>query len=211
MTRVPFRRAAVPEPSRVRGRGRVLWPGVLMPLVGFLGAAGLYSGVVLVVLHPGAQNHSLGFRMGAEIPAVMTWGLYKLGSQRITLDDNEMRITTWGLCWRVPRGAVRGVELRMRDQLSLVITLADGYKIRPTTFLARQGIGYGDPSAMSRAVIRDMILEWNEGGPAGAVTPAGAGRRGRYWRVRRDDLPVLAVMCLGVAVEAVVATRLGIW
>jgi hypothetical protein len=64
MTRVSFRSTAVPEPSRVRERGRVLWPGMLMPLVGFLGAAGLYAGVVLIVLHPGAQNPKPGLPDG---------------------------------------------------------------------------------------------------------------------------------------------------
>ena len=208
MTRMSFRHGA-DRIAAAGGHRRVLWPGVLLPVVGLLGAAGLYIAVVVIVLHPGLRNETLGFRLGTEIPTVLAWLLYKAGSQRVVLDEDEMRIFTWGLCWRVPRGAVRDVELRLRDELSVAVILADGYRIRPTTFLVRRGIGHGNPNALYRASIRDKVLEWNATVPQ-AVPPAGHRRGGRYWRVRRDDLPVLAGAVIAVAIEAIVTTKLGV-
>lgn len=197
--------------ARDAGRNGVLRPGVLLPVMGRLGALGVLVLAVVGVLHPGAPNHSLGNRWGfGEILAVWGWGLYKLGSQRIVMGDDEMRILTWGVCWRVARGEVRDVALSA-EPFSLAVILDGGYRIRPSMFLASPGgVGYLRAglfkNAMSRVVIRERILAWNA-----AVPPvAGGGTAGRRWRVRHD-LPLLAGVSLVIAVEAVVLTRLGIW
>jgi hypothetical protein len=77
------------------------------------------------------------------------------------LRKRTLRICTWGLCRRVPRGSVREVELRLREALPVAVVLTDGYRIRPTTFAGYQGIGYGNPKFMNRSGIRDAILKWN--------------------------------------------------
>jgi hypothetical protein len=184
-------------------RKRTLLPGKLMLVVGLLGMAVGYGGAVLIVLHLGAAHEGVGARLGAEIPVAMGWVLYKAASQRVVLDEDEMRIYTWGLCWRVPRGWVREVDLRLRDLLTVVVVLTDGYRIRPTTFAAGEGIGRGNPRFMGRSEIRDTITTWN----AGASTPPVAirGSRGRYWRIRTDDLPVLAAMALIILALATIS------
>lgn len=192
------------------GRNGILWPG-LFPVFGCLCSLGTFVAAVVAVAHPGAPNHSLGARWGfGEIVAVWGWGLYKLGSQRIVLGDDEMRILTWGVCWRVARGEVRDVVLSA-EPFSLAVVLEGGYRIRPSMFLASPGgVGFLRAglfkNAMSRVVIRERILAWNA-----AVPPREAGGAvGRRWRVRHD-LPVLAGVSLIIAVEAIVLTRLGIW
>jgi hypothetical protein len=49
MTRMSFRHGA-DRIAAAGGHRRVLWPGVLLPVVGLLGAAGLYIAVVVIVL-----------------------------------------------------------------------------------------------------------------------------------------------------------------
>src|SRR6202012_3273888 len=97
-----------------RTQKRVLLPGWLLPALGLMGPAVIYIVLLLEILHPAARDRTLSFRLGAEIPVVFMWLIYKLGSQRVILGEDEMRIVTWGLCWRVPRGAVRDVEVRLR-------------------------------------------------------------------------------------------------
>lgn len=184
-------------------RKRTLLPGKLMLVVGLLGMGVGYSGAVLIVLHLGAAHEGVGARLGAEIPVAMGWVLYKAASQRVVLDEEEMRIYTWGLCWRVPRGWVREVDLRLRDLLTVVVVLTDGYRIRPTTFAAREGIGRGNPRFMGRSEIRDAIMTWNVGAPTPPVAIRGS--RGRYWRIRTDDLPVLAAMALIILALAAIS------
>jgi hypothetical protein len=192
----------------------VLWPGVMLPVLGLLGAVGIGIAGLSLTLHPGAPNHSLGARWAfGEIMVAGAWALYKVGSQRIVLAEDEMRIYTWALCWRVPRGQVRDVQVRTREQLSLAVVLINGFQIRPTTFATRQGIGRGSGNALSRAGITGRILEWNAGvpAPASGSAPGPEGGDRRYSQLRRDDLVVLIGLSLVVALEAIIATSLGFW
>lgn len=208
VTRAPAYRFAIQRPTGTRRV--VLWPGVILPLLGLLGAVGIGIAGLSSTLHPGAPNHSLGARWAfGEILVAAAWALYKAGSQRIVLTKDEMRIYTWALCWRVPRGMVRDVQLRTRQTLSVAVVLLNGYEIQPTTFATRPGIGSGN--ALSRVGIRDRILQWNAGVAAPDSMPGREGGDRRYSGLRRDDLVVLIGLSLAVAIEAIVATSLGVW
>jgi hypothetical protein len=164
MTRAPAQRSAIQRPTGTRRV--VLWPGVLLPAIGLLGALGIGIAGLHATLYPGAPNHRLGARWAfGEIVVAGAWALYKGGSQRIVLTKDEMRIYTWALCWRVPRGMVRDVRVRTRQTLSVTVVLLNGYEISPTTFATRPGIG--GANSLFRIAIRDRILQWN----AGVATP----------------------------------------
>ena len=86
--------------------------------------------------------------------------------------------------------------------LTVVLVLTDGYRIRPTTFAVDEGIGRVSPKFMDRSKIRDVIMTRNSGVPTPPVPNYGTA--GRRWRVRTDDLPVLAAMALIILVLAIV-------
>jgi hypothetical protein len=198
-----MRESLHPSADAGNARKRTLLPGKLMLVVGLVGTSIGWVGALSIAAQMGARGQALDSRLGAEILVAMGWVLYKLGSQRIVLDRDEMRIYTWGLCWRVPRGSVREVDLRLRELLSVVVVLADGYRIRPTTFATRSGIGQHNPNFMDRGGIRDAIMTWNGDAPPAPSRAQGA--RGRYWRVRTDDLPVLVAMAVLVLIVALAA------
>jgi hypothetical protein len=75
-----------------------------------------------------------------------------------------------------------------------------GYRIRPTTFAAEGGIGQFNPKALGRSGIREAVMAWN--GDVLPAPPEFPGVRGRYWRIRTDDLPLVAAMALIVATVA---------
>jgi hypothetical protein len=176
------RKGAAPRLATIRPevtRAVVLWPGVLLPAVGLLGALGIGIAGLSLTLHPGAPNHSLGARwIFGEIMVAGAWALYKGGSQRIVLTKDEMRIYTWALCWRVPRGMVRDVRVRTRQTLSVTVVLLNGYEISPTTFATRPGIG--GANSLSRIAIRDRILQWNTGVATPDSIPGREGGDRRY-------------------------------
>jgi hypothetical protein len=213
MVRVLPRRGQAPRLATIRPevtRAVVLWPGVMLPAIGLLGAVGIGISGLHGTLYPGAPNHSLSARwIFGEIVVAGAWALYKGGSQRVVLAKDEMRIYTWALCWRVPRGMVRDVRVRTRRTLSVTVVLLNGYEIRPTTFATRPGIG--GANSLSRVAIRDRILQWNAGVAAPDSIPGREGGDRRYSGVRRDDLVVLIGLSLAVAIEAIVATKLGVW
>jgi hypothetical protein len=122
VTRSPSRCGA----DSCSARKRTMLPGKLLFALGLLGMAVGYVGAIVIVVRLGARHESVASRLSAEIPVAMGWVLYKTGSQRIVLDRDEMRIYTWGLRWRVPRGCVREVDLRLRDTFPLAVVLADG-------------------------------------------------------------------------------------
>jgi hypothetical protein len=98
---------------------------------------------------------------------------------------------------------VRDVQVRTRQTLSMAVILLNGYEIQPTTFATRAGIGSGN--ALSRAGIRDRILQWNAGVAAPDPIPGREGGDRCYSGLRRDDLVVLIGLSLAVAIEAIVA------
>lgn len=205
---------------------RVLRPGVMIPLVGYL------AGVVFTVLAvfftviapewapphrmpPHGHWASLGVRFFAgEMGMLFVWFFFKIGSNRIILGGESMRIVTWGLCWTVRRDEM--VEVVQKPS-ALVFVLSDGCQIRPSTFWSTPtGTIYTSmgwfKNAMSRQVIREAVMEWRRGIPGNPA--AGGGRRGRrrrvwpcrrHWRVRGNWL-LLAGLTGMTAVVAVLAT-----
>jgi hypothetical protein len=182
MARILSRRGAAPRLVTIRPEVKrvvVLWPGVLLPAIGLLGALGIGIAGLSSTLHLGAPNHSLGARWaGGEILVAGAWALYKAGSQRIVLTKDEMRIYAWAVYWRVPRGMVRDVQVRTRQTMSVTVVLLNGYEIQPMTFATRPGIG--GANSLSRIAIRDRILQWNAGVAAPDSIPGREGGDRRY-------------------------------
>ena len=102
--------------------------------------------------------------IAGEVTAVFAWGFFKLGSQRMILTDNTMRIVTWFLTLTVGRNEVADVAL---SRQALTIVLIDGSTIEPAMFwLLGPGVVYLRAgffrNAMSREKIREKILQWRE-------------------------------------------------
>jgi hypothetical protein len=57
---VTSKRSVIQRPTGARRV--VLWPGVILPAIGLLGAVGIGIAGLSSTLHPGAPNHSLGAR-----------------------------------------------------------------------------------------------------------------------------------------------------
>jgi hypothetical protein len=130
---------AAAQPGSARGsqeRPVVLRPGVALPIIGYAGAyAATVAAVILaLVAHAGRSRvgmappsrwSDLGDRLIAgEVTAVFAWGFYKLGSQRIILNDDAMRIITWCLTWTVGRSLGLRRISRVRANLPLLLGLA---------------------------------------------------------------------------------------
>jgi hypothetical protein len=101
----------------------VLRPGLALPLLGYVGAVGAFVAAVIVtvVAHAGGSRAlmppaddwgALSDRLIAgEVSALFAWGFYKLGSQKIILARDAMRILIWGAVWTVGRDEVERVLL----------------------------------------------------------------------------------------------------
>jgi hypothetical protein len=199
----------------------VLRPGSVLPIMGY--AAGYIFTIVAVILalvaHGGGKGGGLppsgdwsaiGDRLIAgEVTAVFAWGFFKLGSQRIILADNTMRIITWYLTWTVGRNEVADVAL---SRQALTIVLIDGSTIEPAMFWSSgPGMVYLRAgffrNAMSREKIRDKILQWREPTDPKTVERGLAQSLGQ-WRISRvrANLPLLVGLVAFVAAEAVIAT-----
>lgn len=203
------------------GRGPVvLRPGVALPLLGYVGAVACFAGAVVlaIVAHAGAAMpprgdwSAIGDRLlASEIVAVVAWGMYKLGSQRVSLGPSAMRVVTWGVSWTVGRDEVKDVVLLPS---ALEIRLTDGSSIRPSMFWSSgPGIIYFQAglfrNAMSRETVRQKILQWRE--VPGDVPVTAARRWGRVpasrrrWQVRAN-LPLLFALVAFIAAEAAAVT-----
>ncbi len=201
----------------------VLRPGIALPVMGYVGAVGtLVAGLVFAYyahaggykapMPPAGDWSALGDRLIAGgVCAAACWAFYKAGSQRVVLDQREMRIFTWGAVWTLPRDAVSGVLLRTS---ALTIVLADGTRVRPSTFWSSP-IGVPAVSAglfgnfASRKVIAKRITEWCSSRPGREKTAQPAEvNPDRYWRARMN-IPLLVVLLALVVAEAVIATAGG--
>lgn len=194
-----------------RGGPTTLRPGLAMPVTGYLGAVIMTVLSFVAVTFPGPHNHSLPARwLGGQVAITFAWGLYKLGSNRIVLGQDAMRIVSWGRTWTVRRGEVKSVVLAS-EAFSLSIALADGSVIRPFMFMAspfgtvylRGGLFR---NSMSRETIAARITEWNARPPRPSPVPA----PGRRWRVRLN-LALLLVASAIVAAEAISLTAANMW
>jgi len=155
---------------------QTLRPGIALPVLGYGGAvvAALLSTVLIT--HPGPQ-HSLVDRWGGgALVVVWAWAIYKLGSNRIILDEDSLKIVSWGLIRTIPRGEVESAVVTS-EAFSVSIVLADGSVIRPAMFLLSPGgMSYARaglfPNAGSRQAIAARITEWSRearGGVRGAL------------------------------------------
>lgn len=191
-----------------------LRPGVAIPVVGYLGSLAMAISAVVVVATPGAHNHSVDARwFGGQIIILISWALYKLGSNRIILDGDVMRVLSWGLTWTVRRGEVRSVELS-RGPRSLSILLTDGSALEPVMFMTSPfspiNPGGSSSNIMSRRDIRDRIIEWNAEKLVEEEIPSSSSLPERRWRIRYNLTLLLALSVL-VAVEAIALTLANIW
>jgi hypothetical protein len=221
----PEQGVRVPDPADVReNSGKVvLRPGIAMPVMGYACAVGaLIAGVIFAYyahkggdkapMPPAGDWSALGDRLIAGcVLAVACWAFYKAGSQRVVLDQHEMRIFTWGAVWTLPRDAVSRVLLTAS---ALTIVLADGTRVRPSTFWSsptgvlavRAGL-FGNFA--SRQVIAKRITEWRSSRPGREKTAQPPEvNPDRYWRTRLN-IPVLVVLLALVVAEAVIATAVG--
>lgn len=182
-----------------------------MPVIGYLGAVIMTVLSFVAVTFPGPHNHSLLARwLGGQVVITLAWALYKLGSNRIALGEEAMRIVSWGRIWTVRRGEVESVVLA-DEAFSLSIILTDGLVIRPFMFMASPlGVGYLRAglfrNSMSRETIAAWITEWNDQVP-GVPPVQGSGRR---WRVRLN-LRLLLIASAVVAAEAIFLTAANLW
>jgi hypothetical protein len=147
--------------------------------------------------------------IAGEVCAVLAWGLYKLGSQRIVLNGDTMRIITWGLIWTVVKDELADVALSPQV---LTIVLADKSTIEPLMFYSSgPGMLYINAglfrNSMSSESIKNKLLEWRD-------SPSGSGEidRGiaqslgrRSISKVRANLPFLLGLVAIVAIEAVVS------
>jgi hypothetical protein len=188
-----------------------LRPGFAMPVLGYLVAVIATVLAFVAVTFPGPHNHSLPARwLGGQVAITFAWGLYKLGSNRIVLGQDAMRIVSWGRTWTVRRGEVKSVLLAS-EAFSLSIILADGSVIRPFMFMASpSGVAYLRGglfrNSMSRETIAARITEWNARLPRASPVPA----PGRRWHVRLN-LALLLIASAAVAAQAIALTLANIW
>jgi hypothetical protein len=178
-----------------------LRPGVLLPGLGYLVSLGIAVGAVIVVVHPGPE-HTLAARWGGgQILMTGAWILYKIGSHRIVLTPEVMRVVGFVLTWNVRRGGVQ--EVRSQAPYGIVIVLTDGSLIEPLMSLGRGGIG---PSL--NAMSRQKIMGWNAATPSDFVeSDAGP----LAWRQIRLNLLVLLGLSTVVAAEAITLTLANVW
>jgi hypothetical protein len=200
--------SAVKDLARRRSR-ETLRPGVALPVLGYGGAVVIALLSTVLIIHPGPQHSRAARWGGGELVVVWAWALYKLGSNRIILDEDSLEVVSWGLIRTVPRGEVESAVVTS-EAFSLSIVLADGWVIRPAMFLlSPAGMSYARaglfPNAGSRQAIAARITEWSREARGGA--PAASARR---WRVRLN-LAILAAASLVVAAEAISLTAANIW
>jgi hypothetical protein len=192
-----------------------------LPFIGYVGGYGfMIAAVILAVLAQGSSGRvgmpppshwsTISNRLIAgEVCAVLAWGLYKLGSQRIVLNGDTMRIITWGLIWTVVKDELADVALSPQV---LTIVLADKSTIEPLMFYSSgPGMLYINAglfrNSMSSESIKNKLLEWRD-------SPSGSGEidRGiaqslgrRSISKVRANLPFLLGLVAIVAIEAVVS------
>jgi hypothetical protein len=214
-------RVLVTRPARVLARS-CCGPALRCRCLGTCGRPARWwlCAVVTVVAHAGGSRApmppagdwgALADRLIAgEVCALFAWGFYKLGSQKIILARDAMRILTWGAVWTVGRDEVERVLLAPS---SLTIMLCDGSRIRPSMFWSSptgMALAGGDIFAnfSSRKTIFEQIMRWRR--PPAGDTPTGVSPAGRAlpraprWRVRGNFL--LLVTLIAVAAEAVLVT-----
>jgi hypothetical protein len=201
------------EPTALR-------PGLALPVLGYLGAAAstvvalifayaAYSGGEHAGPPPAGDWHALPARLLVGlVGALFAWFFYKLGSQRVVLGTDTMRIVSWGLVWTIRRDEIAKVTL---TPASMIIILTDGKRIRPSMFWS-SGTGMIAVRAgrfanfSSRTTIAEAIRAWRRmpaaTGPAAGQPAAAAGTR---WRTRLTLLP-LVTLAIVVAAEAVLVT-----
>jgi len=187
-------------------RDVVLRPGIVIPVMGYLGSLGAAVGAVIVVAHPGPHNHSLDARwVGGQVLVTGAWLFYKFGSQRIVLSPDVMRVVSFIQVWNVRRGEVQETDLE--DGLyALVIALTDGSTIDPFMFTIWGKAGL-TRNAMSRKAISERITEWN----AGALPDIASNGGPLAWRQIRLNLMLLLGPSAVVAVGAIALTAANIW
>ena len=187
-------------------RDIVLRPGIVLPALGYLGSLGFGIAAVVVIVSPGAPNHSLGARLTfGQVMAVAVWAFYKLGSQRIILTPDVMRVVSFTQIWNVRRGGVQ--EVASAAEYAVVIVLTDGSVIEPFMFMTQGSLAGLSRNAMSRMTIPDRIMEWNAGAlpdPASDVGPLA-------WRKLRLNLPLLLVLSAVVAAESIALSLANVW
>jgi hypothetical protein len=143
-----------------------------------------------------------GKLIAGEIFAVFAWGFFQLGSQRIVLAEDTMRIMTLFLTWTVGRHEVANVSVTRQY---VTIVLVDGSTIEPMMFWS-SGSGLF-PNANSRVTISEKILQWRGPYDPEAVDRSVAQRLARrHISQLRANLPFLVGLVALVAVEAIVAT-----
>ena len=183
----------------------VLRPGIVLPAIGYLASLGFAITLVVVVASPGAPNHTLLNRwVGGQVLALAVWGFYKMGSQRIILSADVMRVVSFFQIWNVRRGGVQETDLE-DDQYALVIALVDGSVITPFMFMLH-GRAALTRNTLSRTTISQRIIEWNADAPdiEGDAGPLA-------WRQIRLNLPLLISTSALAAVEAITLTLANIW
>ena len=127
-----------------------------------------------------------------------------MGSQRIILSADVMRVVSFFQIWNVRRGGVQETDLE-DDQYALVIALVDGSVITPFMFMLH-GRAALTRNTLSRTTISQRIIEWNADAPdiEGDAGPLA-------WRQIRLNLPLLIATSALAAVEAITLTLANIW
>lgn len=191
--------------GETKRRDVVLRPGILLPSLGYLAALGFAIVVVIVVASPGAPNHSLGARWEfGQIITVAVWAFYKMGTQRIILTQDVMRVVNFAQIWNVRRGGVQKVT--SSAGFAVIIVLTDASLIEPFMFMTKGSVLL-TRNTLSRATIPGRIMEWNDGAPPDAASDP----RPLAWRQLRLNLPVLLILSAVVAAESIALTLANIW
>lgn len=173
--------------------------------MGYLASLGFAIALVVIVASPGAPNHTLLARwLIGQVLALAVWGFYKMGSQRIILCADVMRVVSFIQIWNVRRGGVQETDLE-DDLYALVIALVDGSVITPLMFMLQGRAGL-TRNTLSRTTISERIIEWN----ADALEAEGDARP-LAWRQIRLNLLLLLVVSALAAVEAITLTLVNIW
>jgi hypothetical protein len=211
----------LPGTSRAAAVGKavVLRPGIALPVMSAVGCLGTFIAAVIFAylahaggdkapMPPAGDWKALGDRLIAGIVlAIGCWGFFKVGSQRIVLDDEDMRIVTFGAVWTVPRNAVSKVVLAAS---ALTIVLKDGTNIRPSMFWSSPtgvvAVRSGQfANFASRQTIAQAIRQWSGRSGSGTGGLQHNERGGRYWRARTNLLLLAALLAI-VVVEAIAVT-----
>jgi hypothetical protein len=188
----------------------VLRPGIALPIFGC--TAGSLATIAAVILAAIAHGGGKGAGMppagdwsavvnrlaAGEICVVFGCGFFALGSQRIILADNAMRIVSFALTWTVGRNEVADVAV---SREATTIILVDGSMIEPMMFMSLgRGASSGGPAARK-------ILQWRHPYDPGTIDQGIVGSLAQRRISRpRAGLLSLAGLVLLVAAEAVIVT-----